>query len=126
MGTPRTVPELMQDTPFYADPYYTDGTDGGDIDLLAAVHDERRAVKVYRRGTRPTASLRPASTASSPLPGTRPVRWPGGTPRLCRGHARDACPTRPYATDSGVSERPELVNRATDASGPVRARTDGN
>lgn len=42
---------MIQGTPFYADPYYTEGSDWVDIDLLAVAHDEGRDVNVYTLGT---------------------------------------------------------------------------
>lgn len=38
---------MIQDTPFYAYSYCTEGSDWADIDLLAVVHDEGRDVDVY-------------------------------------------------------------------------------
>lgn len=42
---------MIQGTPFYADPYYTEGSEWADIDLLAVAHEEGRDVNVYTLGT---------------------------------------------------------------------------
>ncbi len=42
---------MIQDTPFYADSYYTEGSDWADVDLLAVAHEEGRDVNVYTLGT---------------------------------------------------------------------------
>lgn len=38
---------MIRGTPFYADPYYTEGSDWADVDLLSVAHEEGRAVNVY-------------------------------------------------------------------------------
>lgn len=38
---------MIRDTPLFADPYYTEGSDWEDIDLLDVAHDEGRDVNVY-------------------------------------------------------------------------------
>jgi len=42
---------MVQGTPFYADEYYTEGSEWSDTDLLAVAHEEGRAVNVYTVGT---------------------------------------------------------------------------
>ncbi len=41
---------MIRDTPFFADPYYTEGP-WEDVDLLAVAHEEGREVNVYTLGT---------------------------------------------------------------------------
>jgi glycerophosphoryl diester phosphodiesterase len=42
---------MIQGTPFYADEYYTEGSEWSDTDLLAVAREEGRAVNVYTVGT---------------------------------------------------------------------------
>ncbi|MFC7196728.1 glycerophosphodiester phosphodiesterase [Halosimplex aquaticum] len=42
---------MVQGTPFYADEYYTEGSEWADTDLLAEAHDAGRDVNVYTVGT---------------------------------------------------------------------------
>lgn len=42
---------MIQGTPFYADEYYTEGSEWSDTDLLSVAHEEGRAVNVYTLGT---------------------------------------------------------------------------
>ncbi|WP_073309098.1 glycerophosphodiester phosphodiesterase [Halobaculum gomorrense] len=42
---------MIRGTPFYADPYYTEGSDWSDTDLLAVAHEEGRDVNVYTVAT---------------------------------------------------------------------------
>ena len=42
---------MIQGTPFYADPYYTEGSEWADIDLLEVAHEEGRDVNVFTLAT---------------------------------------------------------------------------
>ncbi|MDS0279606.1 glycerophosphodiester phosphodiesterase [Halomicroarcula sp. S1AR25-4] len=42
---------MVQGTPFYADDYYTEGSEWADIDLVSVADEEGRAVNVYTVGT---------------------------------------------------------------------------
>lgn len=42
---------MIRGTPFYGDPYYTEGSDWADVDLLEVAHDEGREVNVYTLAT---------------------------------------------------------------------------
>jgi len=42
---------MIQGTPFYADEYYTEGSEWSDTDLPAVAREEGRAVNVYTIGT---------------------------------------------------------------------------
>jgi len=42
---------MVRETPFFADPYYTEGSNWADTDLVATAHDEGRDVNVYTLAT---------------------------------------------------------------------------